>query len=257
MDTSTFRLSQCKILVADDDAVVRDVLARLLSIQGADVSTTGDANSARHCIEETAYDVVVSDLLMPHSGNKLVQWLIRQRPECAVVVASSYADDSNVFRDALKRQVCLINKPFSPERLFQAVESSLKMSRRRMALLDELNRSIDHECLLTGEGEVWLVNAAWQHFAQLNGGQDSRGTNYRAVCELADGDDFACQAADAISLAMRGFEAAPIEYPCHSPSNEAWYHMTAHPLKLGDTALVRVRHRLLHDSRVLPEASTV
>lgn len=56
--------SRIRILVVDDDATLRGVIARALE-GSCVVDTAEDAASARRCLSEHAYDAVLCDVMMP------------------------------------------------------------------------------------------------------------------------------------------------------------------------------------------------
>ena len=91
--------------------------------------------------------------------------------------------------------------------------------------------------VLDAEGRIVAVNDAWLAFARENGGTDSTGaigTNYLHVCRAASGSfcDEAPAVADGIRAVLRREQPAfQIEYPCHSPTQQRWFLMTAAPLR--------------------------
>ncbi|UBV42976.1 PAS domain-containing protein [Deinococcus taeanensis] len=80
--------------------------------------------------------------------------------------------------------------------------------------------------LLDRHGEIMAVNAAWRAFAQENGGADSVGANYLALCDATCGEDRenAAQMAAGIRAVLSGEEALfELEYPCHSPAEQRYF----------------------------------
>jgi PAS domain S-box-containing protein len=96
-----------------------------------------------------------------------------------------------------------------------------------------LNAMPAHIALLDERGVIVTVNAAWKRFACGNGMASPGfgvGHDYPALCDAA-GDDDAQRAAAAIRSVLRGQSPeASLEYPCHSPSEQRWFRMTATPL---------------------------
>ena len=93
------------------------------------------------------------------------------------------------------------------------------------ATLDSLSA---HIAVLDEHGEVIAVNASWREFAESEGGHsDYVGSNYIAVCEAAD-DPLAKQVARCLTELLAGErDALRLEYPCHSPSVQRWFLLSA------------------------------
>ncbi len=54
-----------RVLIADDDAVVRDVVRRYLERDGLEVRVAGDGNEALRVLGTERIDVAVLDVMMP------------------------------------------------------------------------------------------------------------------------------------------------------------------------------------------------
>lgn len=96
---------------------------------------------------------------------------------------------------------------------------------------------------LDAEGRILSVNAAWEQFADENGGPDTHvGANYLAVCRAAReaGDECAGEALQGLEEVLHGTrQVFSLEYPCHSPTEERWYQMTVTPAeRVPDGAVV-------------------
>ncbi|QCQ15712.1 response regulator transcription factor [Microbacterium sp. RG1] len=93
-----------RVLVADDQAIVRDGLVTILGLLD-DVSVVGEASDGVEAITlalSERPDVVLMDLRMPGlSGADATARLTRDAPEIAVLVLTTYADDDSIA-DALR-----------------------------------------------------------------------------------------------------------------------------------------------------------
>ena len=117
-----------RILVVDDDAMVRTVARRLLESFGLTVDDVSDGRTAidRMAAEPSAYDAVLLDLTMPEvSGPEVLARLRKIRPDLPVVVMSGYHED-----DASKTLGAKINgfvqKPFTPADLARRMRVALE-----------------------------------------------------------------------------------------------------------------------------------
>jgi DNA-binding NarL/FixJ family response regulator len=93
-----------RVVVVDDQQAVREGLVALLGLlEDVDVvGSAGDGRQALEVLKEIEADVVLMDLRMPVlDGVAATQLIRRDHPETAVVVLTTYADDSSIA-DALR-----------------------------------------------------------------------------------------------------------------------------------------------------------
>jgi DNA-binding NarL/FixJ family response regulator len=92
-----------RVLIADDQRVIREGLAMLLGLL-PDVEVVGEAGDGEEAVAlavEREADIVLMDLRMPRlDGAAATRLLTQRRPDCAVLVLTTYADDESIF-DAL------------------------------------------------------------------------------------------------------------------------------------------------------------
>ncbi|MEZ0166202.1 response regulator [Kineococcus sp. LSe6-4] len=89
-----------RVLVADDQTIVRDGLVALLGLlpEFEVVGTAGDGAQAVARVAELAPDVVLMDLGMPGvDGVEATRRLAAEHPDTAVVVLTTYADDASIL----------------------------------------------------------------------------------------------------------------------------------------------------------------
>jgi CheY-like chemotaxis protein len=92
---------KARILVVEDDAIVRVTISNLLYDEGYDVSTANDGFDALLHLQQAVPDLLLSDLNMPQmSGFELLSVVRRRFPEI-LVVASSGAYDSSAIPDGV------------------------------------------------------------------------------------------------------------------------------------------------------------
>jgi PAS domain S-box-containing protein len=95
-----------------------------------------------------------------------------------------------------------------------------------------------HIAVLDKQGTITAVNRAWRRFAIENGADWTMkgvgiGSNYLNVCQSAKSDDAADGKAiyEGLSKILRGEnDYFSLEYPCHSPTEQRWFLLTAAPL---------------------------
>jgi CheY-like chemotaxis protein len=90
-----------RILVVEDDLIVRLTISKLLDDEGYEVSTASDGFDALLHLQQAVPDLILSDLNMPQmSGFELLSVVRRRFPEI-LVVASSGAYDSRAIPEGV------------------------------------------------------------------------------------------------------------------------------------------------------------
>ncbi len=103
-----------RVLVADDERIVRDLFRRSLGKQGYEVSTARDGLDALNKIKRNNYDVVILDLKMPRmEGMELVKKTRQMKKDLIIIIITGYAS-VDTAKEAIK-QGCFdyITKPFN------------------------------------------------------------------------------------------------------------------------------------------------
>ena len=120
-----------RILVIDDEPLVRSLMAQILSAAGHEVSEAGDAREALSTLERCDAELIVSDLLMPGvSGSELMRRVRELRPSLPVVLVTGVGTYTTVS-DALGGGADgLVLKPFSHTELEDAVSGALERAGR-------------------------------------------------------------------------------------------------------------------------------
>jgi DNA-binding NarL/FixJ family response regulator len=105
------------ILLVDDEAMARELLARGLSRLGYQVTAVGDGAEAVPLLFRS-WDVIVTDLMMPRmDGLRLLEEINRSCPRALRVVITSFADKDKVVTVLNLGADYLLEKPFGVERL--------------------------------------------------------------------------------------------------------------------------------------------
>ena len=117
-----------RVLIADDDAVVRDVVRRYLERDGLEVRMAGDGHEALRVLGTERIDVAVLDVMMPGPNGLSLCRTLRQGGDYTVPVilltALSEEDDRIAGLEAGADDY--LTKPFSPRELALRVRSVLR-----------------------------------------------------------------------------------------------------------------------------------
>ena len=92
-----------RILVVDDEQVIRDMLADFLSMEGYVVETAEDGVAATERLEAHPFDLVLSDLKMPRMGGiALIDAIALAAPQAVTVIMTGFGTVETAI-DAMKR----------------------------------------------------------------------------------------------------------------------------------------------------------
>lgn len=121
-----------RVLVADDDEDIRDLVRFKLSQAGFDVLAVDDGAAALAAIEESPPDVAVLDVMMP--GLSGIDVLRRVRDDerirgTRIVLLTARSRDADVDAGFAAGADDYLVKPFSPRELLHRVNTVLARSR--------------------------------------------------------------------------------------------------------------------------------
>jgi DNA-binding NtrC family response regulator len=119
--------SQGKILVVDDDPVVRDAVARYLTSEHYTVSAYDSGENALVALQKERWDAALIDIKMPGmDGMELQRRLAEVDPDLPVIMMTGYASVETAV-DALKRGAYdYITKPYDPDQMCQLVRLAVE-----------------------------------------------------------------------------------------------------------------------------------
>jgi CheY-like chemotaxis protein len=121
-----------RILVIDDEPIVRKVLDELLRAHDTVLAATG-TEARGILLEDTAFDVILCDLMMPDlSGMELFAWLKVRDPLAAqrvvFITGGAFTPKTQAFLAAVNQPV--IDKPFNPRSLRATVATLVHTARQ-------------------------------------------------------------------------------------------------------------------------------
>jgi PAS domain S-box-containing protein len=118
---------QERVLVVEDDLMVRQTTRRILIEFGYEVVEAPDGDAALRLLDTMATpDVVITDLVMPSLDGVELSARLRQRwPQLPVILVSGYTNRPESVRQASSHITRYLSKPFSPTELLQLVRGML------------------------------------------------------------------------------------------------------------------------------------
>jgi two-component system, cell cycle sensor histidine kinase and response regulator CckA len=117
-----------RLLIVEDEPMVRAVAERALVRQGYTVETACDGEEALALFAEgKVYDLVVSDVVMPNmDGPAMARELRKQHSDMRILFMSGYAEEQ--LRQSINLdKVAFLPKPFSVQQIAEAVRDALKI----------------------------------------------------------------------------------------------------------------------------------
>jgi two-component system, cell cycle response regulator CpdR len=116
-----------RIMIAEDEAPIRELLARALAQDGHEIATAPNGAAALEKISGgEPFDLLLTDIQMPvMDGIALALAAVRDHSDLKVVLMTGYADQRERARglDALVREV--VQKPFSMAEMRAIVKKTL------------------------------------------------------------------------------------------------------------------------------------
>ena len=110
-------MKRVKILVVDDEAIVRESLSDWLKDVGYQVFTAENSYKALEVIEREKPGIMIADLVMPGmDGIELMKRAKAQQPKIEVIIITAYASIPTAINAMKEGAYDYIEKPFSPER---------------------------------------------------------------------------------------------------------------------------------------------
>ena len=116
-----------RILVVDDEDLVRQFMMRALKALGYEVVGAANGILAEEVFQREAFDLVILDLVMPQrNGLDTYRALAAIRPDVRVIMASGYTGDHTAEEVLAGGALAFLNKPFQISELAEIVERALE-----------------------------------------------------------------------------------------------------------------------------------
>ncbi|MFI0240616.1 SpoIIE family protein phosphatase [Streptomyces sp. NPDC016845] len=240
--TATQTAALARILVADDNADMREYLSRLLRGAGYEVHTADDGRQALDAIRDDAPDLVVSDVMMPHLDGLALVGLLRNDPRTAsvpVLLLSARAGQEASIEGLQAGADDYLVKPFAAAEFLARVRANVELARLRnhharwrTALVDSLQEAF---FVCDEEGAVIEINAAFTTIL----GYDTDHLPYQPIHpwwpDAATDPEAHRQVADAFATLLdrsRGSYTIPVT---HRDGHRLWVTATFNQVRDPDT----------------------
>ena len=132
MEAKDAKKSQ-KVLIVDDDALVRRTLVRHMKMLGHETVEAGDGAQGLAAVRLSKPDVILLDLRMPRmDGHEFLKQLAGEATKPAVIVLSGNADLRDRVDVVLAGAVQFVPKPWSQDDLVKAMDRARERQERRV-----------------------------------------------------------------------------------------------------------------------------
>lgn len=115
-----------KVLVVDDEASIRRIVAFRLQHNGYNVLTAANGIEALEVFNQTLPDLVIIDLMLPEMGGFELVEQIRKKSYVPLIILSAANDEQSIIRGLELGADDFIKKPFSPLELEIRIKGLLK-----------------------------------------------------------------------------------------------------------------------------------
>lgn len=133
-----------KVLLVEDEKLIRVFIVEYFNKQGAAVIEAGDGYEALSLLDET-YDIVLLDIMMPGIDGYEVCKLIRQKSDVPILFISALSEDENKLKGYELGADDFISKPFTPSLLYAKCNALLKRLKKDNHSYDEGIIHIDED----------------------------------------------------------------------------------------------------------------
>ena len=123
---------QLRVLIAEDNRVLRMMTARLLEVSGYAVSCCVDGLEAIGLIEKQSFDLILTDLMMPGaSGIEVLKATRRFQPRAMVVMITGSPSPQTLLEAKRQGAYAYLGKPFNIKHLLSILGNAVEQMRVR------------------------------------------------------------------------------------------------------------------------------
>ena len=163
-----------RILVIDDEALMREYVEEALIRAGYDVDSVSNGPDGIEALGKADYDILVTDLKMaPMDGLEVLRRALEESPELHCIVMTAYGTIETAVSALKGGADDYILKPFAPDELELAIGRALergKLTQENRYLRAELNAIYDFQAMVGGSTPMQEV------YRQIEQVADSRAT---------------------------------------------------------------------------------
>lgn len=123
-----------KILIVDDEMMIREVLREYVEFEGNEAFEAADGMEAVRLCRENDYDLILMDVMMPHLDGFSAVKEIRKTKDIPVIMLSARGEEYDKLFAFEIGADDYVTKPFSPKEVMARITA---VTKRRMAMEEE------------------------------------------------------------------------------------------------------------------------
>lgn len=109
------------VLIIDDEKDIRDNVSSILKKRGFNTTTTDNVVDAENLIRNQKWDVIISDVMIPHLGGfEIVDVVKVVSPDTPIVLITGM--DRDILNSTVTKADAVLTKPFTSKQLTDAIE---------------------------------------------------------------------------------------------------------------------------------------
>lgn len=240
---------QGKILIVDDEEVVRKIIHRKLSMEGYHCLEAANADQALDKLKRNSIELAILDIKMPgKSGIELLPEIREHYPDTAVIMATVITDTHTAIQCMRQGAVDYVTKPLNLDEVVLSVDRALEMRRLRLIESNKQYRVVfesanDVLLFLDRHGKILDVNEKLKEIGGYEK-EDLIGNNIRSLTKLMSKRSLAVVAKNFLKR-MAGINVPPYEVEMVTRSGE-WLTVEINAVAMrregkviGDLAILR------------------
>lgn len=115
-----------KLLVVDDELLIRNVIKEYALNEGYTVDEAEDGNEAIEKVEENNYDLIIMDIMMPHKDGFSSAKEIKEIKNIPIIFLSARTEELDKLNGFSLGADDYVTKPFSPKELMARIKAVSK-----------------------------------------------------------------------------------------------------------------------------------
>ena len=153
-----------KLLVVDDESLIRDVIKDYALNEGYEVDEAADGDIAVEKCELNKYDLIIMDIMMKNKDGYAAVKEIKEMQDVPIIMLSARKEEIDKLQGFDVGIDDYVTKPFSPKELMARIKAVIKRSSGESDRLQVGNIVIDnlsHEVIIDGE-KVEMTNTQFE-----------------------------------------------------------------------------------------------
>jgi DNA-binding NtrC family response regulator len=165
-------MEQTRLLIVDDEAVIRDGLKRVLERESFRVEACSSGFHAIEVMQQREFDLIITDLKMPGmNGIEVLKSVRTLQPDIPVILITGFASVETAVEAMKNGASDYITKPFAPDLLLEKVQHALSQRRTSpedVTLTDEVSLHHGFHQFIGESKEMQKVYHRIMHVAATN-----------------------------------------------------------------------------------------